>query len=514
MKAKTMAIFFAITLMLSMMAVLPAQAAGTSYDMETWTTATEDAISVPVGFTVVPGTGAQITCDTENVAGNTSKKIKIEHTEDVTTTVTVQLNLTNGNNGQESGSMEAYWGFYLASLESEGEDKGAMLKMDRLATAYTSYFQDATYTHWRKMMVYDKNFIWNTGLTVTFSGKGVLYLDDISIETNNTLINAGFEGTNGDGVLAYSSMDGTIDGWKFLNGGGSAIIMSNYRKTGEAVPTVDGKYFVESAEGNYLITVNSSKTDYLQYMERNPQLIEKTAYKVTVSHKASRTSDGGCGFTSGDGFTILPTVSSPAAHWAKGTTAWADKSYTSIYTGNGQYGFSIKLHSRLTAASGTAGIAYFDNVRIEEAAEKVLLTDASGVEKKALENGTIMKVQYEVPVWDGNLDTLAAPAHGGESTNKVAAVAVLWEKKGNTLRVEDIQIAANTPGKIRMTIGWSGEGMADEFYDVGLMPATASFDINVPATGDYELKLFAWDSVGGLKPITENAYTYTTASEA
>ncbi len=469
---------------------------------------TDMPAEVTIGdYTISSGEGAIVTEDpTETIAGKTAK-IKIVHETDAETTVTVPVDILAAPAGGSYNQkvMGVYWPFFLATFEAEqGTDKGVKLTMKR-TNAQTSFFQDASYTFWRKMMVYNSDACYDSDMIVTFSGKGTLYLGLPEVELTKAVINGGLEGVSGDGKIANIAETANASGWALE----SATL--NYWKEGTEVPSEQGWYVAETAAGNYIMAVKMKRTIPVRYNVRSgadTKFASGATYKVTVSHKASKVSDGGCGFSTWSGLSNLPT--SVSAHWAKGTTDWADKSYTSVYNfgTSTKYGFGLNLHSRLTT-----GIAYFDDLRIEPAVENCTLYDAENTAQNSLIRDTVMTVKYEKPVWDTAKDTYAELTDGSKSKTTIAVIGVLYsEDEGNT-KIESLKVLQNTAGAILST----PDSYPDAEYALGYMPASPAledFTFFIPKDGDYTLKIFAWNSIDGLTPAGEKAYVFTTTPDA
>ncbi len=493
MKAKTMAIFLAITLMLSMMAVLPTQATTeASYDMERST----DGI-LPDGFTVTPGeSGATVSWVDTEIAGNATKKLKIEHTENTKTTVQVTATAEETSYAVVS----FYWSFFLESL-SEGN--GVKLKKALAEhtdwTDYiqeTAYFTKTDYTWWRQMMVYDAKRVYDAVLTVTFEGKGTLYLDDVRTVVDAAVINGDFEGLSGDGVLA-----GTAEArWK-------ATSTTITHTTTE--PTTQGWYFVETKDGNYLQGVNltTAYPVYYNLPSKTPSNFKDgKQYTVSALYKSGDTSDAGLGLITTYGLT------GPAgfytSNWAKGTTSWGTKTYTVLYNSSkNSTNDSARPEFQFRSRNGNSSV-YLDNIAVYEETEKVEMDKTvSG------ENATTATVTYSLPLFSLEDTTLTS---GTKSARKATAVAALFKKDGTALQLSGVKIAANLQGEVKGSTNWGVDNGTDAWDVLGLVPASDSISFEIPDDGnEYIVKFYIWDGVNGMKPATENDYEYTiTAGEA
>ncbi|MBE7062824.1 MAG: hypothetical protein E7390_03425 [Ruminococcaceae bacterium] len=522
MKARKTAIFLAITLMLSMMAVLPAQAATTSYDMEEWTTATEDAISVPVGFTVVPGTGAEITCDTEAVAGNTSKKMKIVHTEETTTTVSV----TVLDKDYLNTYFEVYWSFFL------GEDfEGTGLKMTQTRgnNGVTDYFKDNTYTWWRKMMIGSMSHAYKSAINVEFTGKGTVYLDDVTWKMPYLIMNGNFEGVSADGRPAgYAAPSEISDGSSTVDTGldsrafpWRSVTLESYKRTAEDTTALEkGNYFIETPTGNYLEFVDQTRATSISYIASSTaagtELYLKSgkSYDLLVSHQSTNGKNGlGYSFTGGFAATT-PTYSNSGQNWTKATKEWTEKCWTGVYmlgTTQGRLMFALHPHSAKVSTASPVAVCRIDNVRIRETEEKVMLSNADGESINNLVNGQTVKVTLEKPLFDLTDEFDTVKVTGAKSGKSVAVYAALYDMTGAAPRLTDVKIN----GEVRAeSVSCNGEVPIGPADTLGFCSAVYPVNFVIPETGDYMVKLFVLDSAGTLIPKSEEVYTFTTATAA
>ncbi len=495
---RLLAMGIAVLLCMSTMGIMAtAETNKVSYSMET---AMED-------FTIVSDeTKTQISVVSDEIIGNTDKKLKIENKEDTVTTVSIPyLDLSGVDTDRYSGTLEVYWDFYLESLDNpeNNDSKGVMLDMVRPSGEETEYFGDTTYNYFRKMLVFKTGTVYDTEVKATFSGKGTLYLGNVVIMRDNIVINGSLEGVSGDGKIANIATSNSSTGWATTDG------TVGYWREGTDEPTANGWYLAETSKGNYIMGIGTARSGGARYIDTAPVLLtDGTVYKISVSQKADAINNGGIGFSNFRDFRMPIVSSKKSAHWAYPTTVWADKSMNVIYdttTNSTDSRIGINMHARL----GTNGKVYIDNLRIEPAEEETAyLTDVEGEVKSNLINGEKMTVNYTMSPWTAS-EEWATLTDTTKSKKSLALIGVLYKKDGGSNKIEDIAIIPEAVGEVIASTDsiWEHAGV----YDIGLVPIDFDFTFEVPQEGEYMVKLFTWDNVSGLKPATDAKYVFTTA---
>lgn len=502
------------------MHVPAASAAATSYDMEQWDVDGEGKKKNPKGFTIEAGDGAVITCEEAEIAGNKTQKMKIYHEKETTTKVMVHVLDDN----EPTLPISVYWSFYL------GEDfKGTGLKLYSMRgeKRQTDYFKDNSYTWWRKMMVYHGGYGYYSDYVAEFTGEGTVYLDDVSWELSR-IINGDFEGLCGDGHLAgvqpIVNGDTTITGgtdttvfWSFTGG----AITSKKRYGDENAPGTlgTGAYFVETPDGNYIEIVNYTRREKLKYIAPTavPQgatdLITGKNYVVRVSYMNSNNTNG-FGFSTERGFRSPYQV-----HTNASLTMEEKAIYTLFDSYFAENASNLEKRQPLLYFHPHNGAGYvrFDNIRLEEAQENCTLTNEDGTPVEALENGKKVNISYQKPLFDGTKDTFEtyneAGVNGKTSKEKVAVFTALYDvTNADKPKLREIDVCGELAAKALFT----GYAEAKSSYDtLGFLPAMYKMEecFEIPAEGKYMIKVFTMDSVGGLKPMGEDVYTFGMKTE-
>ncbi len=505
------------------MALCPAMAMAeteNNWNMEVWSEPNQ-----PDGFTITPGEGATVTCDETNILGNTSKKIKISHPEDTATAeteTTVKFKVLHEKDSKMSAGY--YISFYLESLETDETretDVGvqfSLVPQPRWEEQKTEFFTDITYEEWRKMMTYTWGDVYGGEgeepvLTVTFKGVGVVYLDNFEVEITTHVLNGEFEGLMGDGKLAGGYYDDTAaNHTKFWGTKFKTIRAEDLSKE-----TEKGLYFVEAKDDNYLLAVNMGKTaneciDF--HSMQDPDLVEGKSYRVTISNKSSNMNNG-CGFMAWTGYDLPTEGISTRGIWTSPTTEWEDKSALFLYKyGKTQNQIAITFNGyNATTTSDTNPFCYFDNLRLEEVTEKVVLKNEDGEIIPSLIPGKPFKVYYEAPLFDKDKDTFDnAKVDGYTTEKKITAVAVLYKLEDGVKTVEDLELIPNLAGKSDNGADWWNS--PPETNEIGFRPAQYEFNFDsLPETGEYTVKVFAWNDLAGLTPFSVSSYSFSTASK-
>ncbi|MBQ7032585.1 MAG: hypothetical protein IJN25_02825 [Clostridia bacterium] len=491
---------------------------------------------------VTAGTNATVAFVTEEVYGNTSEKLKIEHTENTETTVTLTITQT----ADEKRSAGYYVPFVLQSL-TEGD--GVQLSMktvtpdSRERNYQTSFFKDTTYTKWRKMMTFTSGWVAEESeLTVTFKGVGVLYLDDVEIELTPYIVNGGFEGLSGDGVFAsMPNDDATSTIPEFWTGrttaGSEGFIFSV--KPGETIEQVCGTsatswrgsiIMVEEAENNYVVFYGNSAGTQITYRDNTTEsgwingrfaidnMESGKSYRVVVSNKANAGYNG-VKFTMGTGANLPSNLKD-----TKPSTNWEDKSVAFLYrfgassdnVNKNSWGVQFFSGSKYDTTSTANGLSYLDNLRLEEIKEGVSLANADGENITSLERGEV-SLAFEKPMFNSladTYDTVKTEGDTGVSAAKISVAVALFKKEGAARQLVSVELLPDLMGVTEADgIKQNGEDTVS-LSEVGFLPANAEVALDIPATGDYEVRLMVWDGIGAMKPASAQVYTYTTASEA
>ncbi len=513
------AILLAVMMLIGALFTVPvsAETGGPSLDMETWEQEEGKTYQEPIGFDVNLGEQATVEPVDEALYGNTSKKMKIVHTQNTKTTVTVHVNLDGA-----SGVNAEYSMYFLLKELSEGE--GVRFSISGYYRNYsTYYFNDVTYEKWRKMMCACIGNALSMDMTVTFSGKGVLYLDNAEAKKTIGVMNGDFEGVIGDGKLFGTTVAAdsvTYDDveWRI---GGMVDSMPFWPKTlinvkpGAAEPAAEEsykEYFVETNENNYILLVNpKSYTNNLLYYGRSNAagLEDGKSYRLSLRHKGTNTI--GIGVTKSLSIASLPSRTY-SRNYAGASADWKEKHFD-FAAGFGATGSSLCFglsgwqHST-TYTDETK--AYIDDVRVTEIKEKASLLKAeTGEAIERLPRKEKVTLLFEKPLLDTAIDTFELLDGDGKKTaRKITLIAALYEKNGTTKKIKDIQFAEK-----------SGETVAGDNFggqkttlptEIGFLPAQASFDFEIPETGEYEIRLMAWNSIGSMTSAIGKTYTFET----
>lgn len=510
----------------------------------------------PEGYTVALGEGATVSCDTTEIKGNSSKKIKISHsssagaTEETTTIITFKLQQEE-NTKKSATYYLSFWLESLAVSETEGVDSGlqfSVVHVKNWEPVKTAFFTDTNYTHWRKACVYSLGNVYGEPeFTVTFKGVGVVYLDDFEKEYSDIIVNGGFEGVSGDGIIA--GVKYTSSGSGLWAPGAASTTYTNFYtvrsvKSYETVAAVIERdaiplewpgffMFVETAENNYMVTVNQSSYN-IAYTGNNDTLNDLTtggSYRISFANKSDNVKNG-CVLKLGLG-ADYPYTGSFA-----GTGDWTTKCADFIYgfgsVSNTYLNRALKLHINGGSTKATTDaytLCYFDDFKLEPIEEKAVLRNAAGKEVGCLEPGK-MSLTFEKALFDTSLDdpydanvddgaggTIVekrAAVEGYETKTKIAVSAAFYKKVNDTLQLESVEILDDVRGitetDYKKTISTESGETTIDLTEIGFLPAQASFDFNIPDEGDYEIRLMVWDSASGMKPVGTKLYSYSTAS--
>ncbi len=523
----------------------------------------------PEGYTVTLGEGATVSCDSNTIQGNSTKKIKISHlsadgaTEETTTTVTFKLQQEE-NNKKSATYYLSFWLESLAVSENEGVDTGlqfSVVDVKNWQPRKTDFFKDTNYTHWRKACVYSLGNVYaEPEFTVTFKGVGVVYLDDFEKEYSDIIVNGGFEGVSGDGKITGVKYTSSQTGL-WAPGSASASYTDFYTvrsvKSYETIEEVIARYFtvedetnggtkisvswpgffmfVESAENNYMVTVNQSSYNiaYTGSDETKNDLNSGGSYRITFDNKSDNVKNG-CVLKLGLGADF------PYTGKFAGTSDWTTKCVDFVYgfgsVSNSYLNRALKIHingGETKISTEPYTLCYFDDFKLEPIEEKTVLKNAEGKEVTALEPGE-MSLTFEKALFDtttdepydanedngegGTVIVKKAAAEGYETKTKISVSAAFYRKVNDTLQLESVEILDNIRGitetDYKKTISTESGETTFDLTEVGFLPAQASFAFNIPAEGDYEVRLMIWDGIGSMSPASAQVYTYTTASEA
>lgn len=509
--SKSLAMFLTVVLALGMLSLptLGASVAQTSYDMEQWDVDGEGNALNPKGFTISSDDPENviISCDTSDVAGNTSKKLKIEHKTNTTTRVKVHVL----DEDVKDVGVGVYWSFILGS---DFTGTGLKLSSDRIGQK-TNYFTNNTYTWWRKMMVFSDKDGWahQSDYVAEFTGTGTVYLDDVSWELS-ILANGDFEGLCGDGQLTGTAR--TVDGvalatgtfrdyvnWSYT----AADITSIIRTDEEADPETlePGAYFVETPEGNYIEIINKTRSNKLKYATREAvALATGKSYVIRASHMSNNKKNGlGISF---DGGFSLPIQQ----QWTNATDTMTEKAFYVLFNSFGMSArpifYFLPHNAKKSTVSTEVPYVRIDDVRLEEVQESCTLTDTVGI-PVAFENGKTVNISYQKPLYDGAKDT----SGGATSVEKVTVFAALYDVTEATPKLMEIDVC----GELRAKGSFDATVPVTSGASVGYLPATYTMEegFEIPETGKYMIKVFTMDSVSGLSPKGENVYTFMTEAE-
>ncbi len=520
MSKKSGAILLAVMMLIGALFTAPvsAETEGPSLDMETWEQEEGKTYQEPIGFDVKLGEQATVEPVDEPLYGNTSKKMKIVHTQNTKTTVTVHVTLDGA-----SGVNAEYSMYFLLKELSEGE--GVRFSVSARFRDYsTYYFSDATYEKWRKMMCASIGNALSMDMTVTFSGKGILYLDNAEAKKTIGVMNGDFEGVIGDGMLfgtTKSDSNVTYDDveWRI---GGMIDTMPLWPSTlinvkpGAAEPAGEAsykEYFVETNDNNYILLVNPpSQTTYFRYYGRSNAagLEDGKSYRLSLRHKG--TNNHGIGVTKSLSIASLPSKTNYSINYAGPSADWKEKHFDFVAGfGNDVKQLNFGLSGWRQEASYTeATKVYIDDVRVTEIKDKASLLKAeTGEAIERLPRKEKVTLLFEKPLLDTAIDTYESlDEDGKETARKITLIAALYEKNGTTKKIKDIQFVEKS-GK---TVVGNAFGGRDPKHptEIGFLPAQASFDFEIPETGDYEIRLMAWNSIGDMTPAVVKTYTFET----
>jgi len=535
MKKKYLSIFMASVMVLAMAFSASALAEKPVVDADGYYQREISVSEWKSGITTQLGTNATAEFVTETVAGNTDEKLKIVHPEDTTTTITTGY--ISGLEDIANTNVGYYMSFLLQDFT---EGSGVKMTMNRDATAVgaeTSYFKNDDYTFFRKMMVYNLAKAYTSTLTVTFSGKGTLYLGDAQVEIAK-ILNGGFEGCAADGVPALYNTGHSLDaahmdlwdtrersdGYRTLN---SWVKMSEDEDIPATFKTAEGKYnfdlyfFVETPTNNYIEFANAGRSEHIKYALSGVTYPVGKSYEFTVSCKTNK--DGSVlAFKPNTGFD-MPTPFSTYGAWSRVDTDWYDNTWTFISGGSGtapiwrQYVTITPLCDDFSAEK----LSYIciDNICVREAKERVVLYDESGNKAENLIPGQTMKAVVRKPMFTTTVADDTVTAVCGKTWAEIAVNEQKSDKSVNMimalyvgdtiLSIKNIDIKTAYGNVIA-----ENDNLSTSLKELGFTPAKAELEFKVPKEEKATVKLFVWDDVNKLQPVGQQVYTYTTSVEA
>lgn len=466
---KILSLLCIVSVLISLITGLPALASetvyskGETFEMDGLTySVTEGAVAVT--------SEAAFSGDT-----NTSEKIKIKH-EALTDKTTLETSLSI--KGLPTGRMVLSTKFIITAFEGDTETQGFCMESDAAANLKTGYFTKVTANeeiqYWRKAMLEAGKT--DNKITLSFSGKGEVFLEKSEIDVAQGIINGDFEGLISETWVA---------GWTFSakNQPNGFIV--------EADAT--GNHYVKSLE-------SLTRASYLRQTIQDATIANKVfeegeLYTLSVCHKTAKGTVGGLGFSSQNGIAKFPEGSSGYANWTTKSNTWGKKTFTApVFAANDttrpQYYVTLRV---------VGDVCYFDNIMLEKATEKCILTNAENEEVKTVSPGKV-KVSYEKPVKDFvNYQTPANFTDGEKTTKGRTVLAVLYSEtdKGEKM-LEEVQVFPDLFGIARIPTPNAGS-VSSDYDDVGILPITAEANFDIKNDGKkYSIKVLTWDSVSGL----------------
>ncbi len=367
----------------------------------------------------------------------------------------------------------------LTALEA-GTDAGVKLEVFD-GTTYkreTSLFT-AVGKGWRKMMVPVRSLSKAAQLEirVTFTGKGTVLLDDISAVMTDALF------TNGD--LEALTSDFAPAGWTC--------------STAFTGKTADAAAYTAIEDGNTF--AGFRKTNNL-VMYKTVTLTGGVRYKLQFDFRSAGNSwnamfsvrditSGGTDHITGTYVHLRQTTTETASPWGEQVfyfTAPATKDY--------QFRFGHR-------AGGENALAEFDNISLTvvDDPDTLVIYDKNGVPTDEVKVGEDFTVRYT---------GFGTDYENEENNRKVHFTVTRYTEEGNAKLIDTIEISAESAAKLAgpdaansgdVYLGDLGEKLA--VY--GEVPLVLEHTIEVPATGNYTYKAFAWDAKTPLVPCTAAA---------
>ncbi len=496
---KLLSMVMAMVLLAAMAVCMPAMAVETTYTAGVNPTFEMEGLS----YTVTAG--SVTVTDAAAFAGDTnaSQKIKITNAEDTTTTVSVNLLAA----GLQTGTIEITTDFVITDLQQvEGAETPRGLTVIKTRTGYTDSSANekiaGVFTKvsdwWRTAMLSDSSRM-NMTLTMTFEGKGTVYIDNPTFTTTRTLSNADFKGLENEYRPAAWSFQKDRNNNDFVITDETDTESKGWR----LVQTKDGNYLTATKIGRSLSITQDILADYIE---------SGVLYRLSVETKGDNIA-----FRTNAGGSVLPLGDSLYASYTKATEDWQDKSIT-LKGHNCPEGVARTTNFRVAIVPFN-GVGYIRNVRVEKISEDCNVVNEQGVAVNTVSAGKYI-VNYTYPLADIQTLTYATTdsyskeigeANSATSTTKLRAIVAVYKEGEDGKHLNKVILSDELASKVLLPSYPSGS-VDNTANDIGILPATMTpVPVEIPNDGNkYSIKVMAWSDLGGLVPHT-SGFTFPAA---